>query len=71
MAKQFTVGETATIFGLTPAAIRVRIQRGHMKAERFGARVLLISEREVNKWRGQGRLKTGPKPKRKLQRVPK
>jgi excisionase family DNA binding protein len=63
VAKLLTVNEVAVRLGLTTEAVRLRIRRGDMKAERIGARLLLIQEREVKKWQQIGRLKTGPKPK--------
>jgi excisionase family DNA binding protein len=57
-----SVDEAAAALGLTVRAIRLRIQRGDMRAERIGMRVWAIPREEVERWRAIGRLKPGPKP---------
>ena len=56
-----TVTEAAEALGVAEETIRKRIQRGDMRARRVGARLLLISEDEVKRWRTIGRLPPGPK----------
>jgi excisionase family DNA binding protein len=57
-----TVEEAAAALGLSVRAIRERIRRGDMRADRLGARVWAIPRDEVQKWQAIGRLKPGPKP---------
>ena len=57
-----SVDEAAAALGLTVRAIRLRIQRGDMRAERIGVRVWAIPREEVERWRAIGRLKPGPRP---------
>jgi excisionase family DNA binding protein len=57
-----TVAQAAAVLGLTPRAVRNRIERGEMAAERLNARLLLISRDEVERQRARGRQKPGPKP---------
>ena len=61
VADYMTVSEAARELGVTERAIHKRITSGHMHAERFGERAVLIPVEEVNRWRDIGRLKTGPK----------
>jgi excisionase family DNA binding protein len=57
--KNMTVPEAAAILGLTPQAVRRRIHNGDMRAERIGARLWLISPREVERWQLRGRIRQG------------
>jgi excisionase family DNA binding protein len=59
-----TVAQAAEELGLTPDGVRDRIQRGLMHAVRVNPRLLMIPREEVERWKGKGKLKTGPKPKR-------
>lgn len=59
-----TVAQAAKALGLTPDGVRDRIRRGDIEAVRVNPRLLMIPRAEVEKWRGRGKLKTGPKPKR-------
>ena len=64
MKDYLTVIEAAAALGMSERALRNRIERGDMQAERAGARLLLIPRAEVERWQQIGRLKPGPKPKR-------
>ena len=56
-----TVTQAATELGITPDGVRDRIQRGLMHAERVNPRLWMIPREEVERWRGKGKLKPGPK----------
>jgi excisionase family DNA binding protein len=56
-----TVSEAAQSLGVAEETIRKRIARGDMQARRVGARVLLIPNTEVERWRVIGKVKPGPK----------
>jgi len=58
-----TVEQAAAALGLSVRAIRARIGRGDMRAERLGQRVWAIPSAEVERWRALGRQKPGPKPR--------
>src|SRR5215203_893394 len=58
-----SVSDAAAAIGISVTALRDRIRHGQVKAERIGRRVLLIPPEEVERLRGQGRLKPGPKPR--------
>ena len=55
------VAEVARELGLTHRAVLARIARGEMKAERVHPQLYLIPTEEVERWRGRGKLKPGPK----------
>ena len=61
VADYMTVSDAARVLGVTERAIHKRIAGGVMRAERFGAHVWQIPIAEVERWRGIGRLKPGPK----------
>ena len=63
MDEVMTVAEAAAMLGITPGAVRFRIARGDMKAQRVGARLLLIPVSEVERLRNAGKFKPGPKPR--------
>ena len=58
-----TVAEAARELGLTARAVLNRIERGELKAERVHARLWLIPRSEVERLRGTGKFKPGPKPR--------
>ncbi len=61
-----TVDEAATALGVSAHAIRKRLLRGLMRGESIGSgrrRLWLIPRAEVDRWRGVGQLKRGPKPR--------
>lgn len=58
-----TVVEAAEVLDITPDAVRKRIQRGEMRAERIGKRLLVIPADEVERWKDFGRQRPGPKPR--------
>ncbi len=66
-----TIADAARVLGMSENGIRRRIQRGDMVAERIGARLLVIPNHEVERWRSLGKLKPGPRParERKEQRL--
>jgi excisionase family DNA binding protein len=57
-----SVTEAAAAMGISVTALYDRIRNGQVQAERVGKRVLLIPESEVERLRGAGKLKPGPKP---------
>ncbi len=59
-----TTTEAAAALGLTVRGVQDRIKAGILHAERVGARGWLIPQSEVERFRGMGKLKPGPKPKR-------
>ena len=59
-----TVQQAAEALGMSRRGVQERIDRGEMRAQRLGARVWAIPVDEVERWKGLGRLKPGPKPKR-------
>jgi len=61
VADYMTVSEAAQELGVTVRAIHKRIASGHMRAERYGERAVLIPTEEVQRWRELGRMKPGPK----------
>jgi excisionase family DNA binding protein len=61
VAEYMTVSEAARALGVTDRAIHKRITSGHMRAERYGERAVLIPVEEVERWRELGRMKPGPK----------
>lgn len=64
--KYLSVAEAAAALGVSARTVRNRVARGELRADRVGARVLLIPEREIAK-QPHGKLKTGPKAGRKRQ----
>jgi excisionase family DNA binding protein len=60
-----TVTEAARRLGVDERTIRHRITRGEMKAERVNPRLYLLSEEEVQRWEGVGKLRAGRKPTRR------
>jgi excisionase family DNA binding protein len=61
------VAEAARELGLTRRAILARIERGEMRAERVHPKLWLIPIEEVDRWRGRGKLKPGPKPSKQAE----
>ena len=57
-----SVTEAAAAMGISVTALYDRIRNGQVQAERIGRRVLLIPASEVDRLRGAGRMKPGPKP---------
>lgn len=57
----YTVAAAARELGITEQALRHRIRRGEVRAQRIGARLWVIEKEEVERWRNQGRLKPGRK----------
>ena len=58
-----SISEAAAAIGIAETTLRDRIRNGQVKAERIGKRVLVIPEAEVERLRGAGRMKPGPKPR--------
>ena len=65
-----TVAQAAEALGMSPRGIRERIDRGEIQAIRVNRRLLMIPLAEVDRWRGRGRLKPGPKPRQGRIRSP-
>ena len=59
-----TIAEAARVLGMSDNGIRRRIQRGDVVAERVGARLLVIPNHEVERWRSRGKLSPGARPAR-------
>ncbi len=58
-----SVREAAQEIGISERALQRRIRTGIVRAQRVGARVWVIPLSEVDRLRGSGRLKPGPKPR--------
>jgi excisionase family DNA binding protein len=58
-----SVDEAAAAIGISVTALYTRIRNGQVRAERIGRRVLLVPTEEVERLRGAGRMKPGPKPR--------
>ena len=58
-----TVTEAAREMGISERTLHNRIKAGTVSAKRFGERVWMIPDVEVERFRGVGRLKPGPKPR--------
>lgn len=56
-----TVAEVAAALGLTVAGVNSRLRRGAMRGVKVNPRLWLIPADEVERWRGVGKLKPGPK----------
>lgn len=56
-----SVDEAAQAIGISRNALYDRIAAGLVRAERIGSRVWLVPADEVERLKGTGRLKTGPK----------
>ncbi len=62
----FTVSEAADLLGVSANAIAKRLQRGDMRGVKVNARLWLIPREEVDRLRGAGKMKPGPRPRPKL-----
>ena len=60
----YTPTEAARLLGLPVRTLQSRIRNRLVMVERHGARTVLISAQEVERMRGLGPLKRGPKPRR-------
>lgn len=60
----YTPTEAARLLSLPFRTLQSRIRNGLIVVERHGARTVLISAQEVERMRGLGPLKRGPKPRR-------
>ena len=56
-----TVTEAASELGVSGATINKRRQRGDMQGVKVNPRLWLIPADELDRWRGKGKLKPGPK----------
>lgn len=57
-----TVAEAAEAMGIGRQGVHDRIRAGMIQAVKPSARLLLIPRAEVERFRGVGKLPTGPKP---------
>jgi excisionase family DNA binding protein len=57
MQQELTTAEAAEALGVSIDTVRARIQRGQMQARRVGARLLLVPQSEVDRWRQLGKLR--------------
>lgn len=64
MDEYLSIAEAARELGLSESALRTRVERGYVQAQRAGARLWLIPRVEVEKWRSVGRLKPWQSRKR-------
>ena len=55
----YTVTQAAAILGINETAVRHRIRRGAMQAERIAPRLWLIPHAVVEEWRALGKIKSG------------
>lgn len=62
-----SVSEAATAIGISVTALYDRIRSGQVQAERIGKRVLLVPQTEVERLRGSGKMRPGPKPKKETE----
>jgi excisionase family DNA binding protein len=63
MQEYMTVTAAAAELGVTPDAVRRRLERGIMTGIRVHSRLWVIPRAEVDQWRPQGKLRPGPKAK--------
>ena len=59
-----TIAEASRVLGLHHATVHRRLQSGVMRGERVHEKLWLIPREEVERFRGVGKLKRGPKPNR-------
>ena len=57
MDEYLTVVDAAEAMGITPRALRWRIERGDVRAERVNPRLWLVPADEVARWRELGKLR--------------
>lgn len=62
-----TLQEAARSLGLSVNTLYTQVRAGKLRAERLGARVLVVTAAEVERYRAEskGQKKGGPKPKDK------
>ncbi len=60
-----TVAETAQELGLTVRGVQTRLLRGQIQGERVTPRLWLIPREEVDRVKPLGKLKRGPKPRKR------
>ena len=58
-----TASEAASMLGLPLRTVRYRLQRGIMRGVAVNPRLWLVPRAEVERWRGEGKLRPGPKPR--------
>ena len=58
-----TLQEVATELGLPVRTVQNRVRSGRMAGERVHPRLWMVPRSELDRWRGRGRLKPGPKPR--------
>lgn len=58
-----TIAQAAEALGMTPGAVRKAIEQGRITPVRLSARVVLIDEREVARYRAEPR-RPGGRPKK-------
>jgi excisionase family DNA binding protein len=58
-----TVAEAASVLGVSIRTVQARLARGDMQGERVHRHLWLIPRSEVERLRGRGKFKTGPKPR--------
>jgi excisionase family DNA binding protein len=58
-----TLAQAAARLGLSPSTLRGQVGKGKLRAKRVGARMLFVSEREVERYREASLGKIGRPPK--------
>jgi len=56
-----TLHEVAKELGLPVRTVQNRVHAGTMRGERVHARLWMVPRDELDRWRGVGKLKPGPK----------
>ncbi len=59
-----TTGDAARELGISLRTLQHRLKTGALHGVNVGGRLWFIPRAEVERWKGQGKLKPGPKPKR-------
>lgn len=52
-----TIAQAAELMGISPRALRNRIERGEVEAVRVNPRLLMVLESEARKWEGRGKMR--------------
>lgn len=65
MQEMMSVTQAAEQLGLDRRTVQRRLERGEMRGTRVHEKLWLIPREEVERWHQFGRLKPGPKPKRR------
>ena len=58
-----TASEVAAALDLPLRTVQYRLRRGLMRGVAVNRRLWLVPRAEVERWRGEGKLRPGPKPR--------